>query len=79
MEPSKEPSQASSQPLQDARLLALQLRVALRADELARIMGIGVGQSFELWRHAETEIWASVTPEELGVRSTDASRPAPQD
>lgn len=41
-------------------LFQLERRIAQRADQLARLMGVDRGHALEPWRQAEREIWRDV-------------------
>lgn len=50
-------------------LFRVELRIARRADELARRLGDGADRALEPWRQAEREFWEG--PGELRRESTD--------
>jgi len=61
----------------DRHLFELQLRVAQRADELTRLLGNRPGQSFELWRQAESETWNQISADESALRKWVAMNASP--
>jgi hypothetical protein len=50
----------------DDELFQLERRIARRADELSRQLGVDRGQALEHWRQAEREVWENAVADFIG-------------
>ena len=56
-------------------LFQLERRIAQRADELARRLGVNRGNALDHWRQAEREVWREIPVDDASFRYARSPHP----